>query len=222
MEINYKIIRSSRSTIALEIKQDGTLIVRAPYKASENYINALFQEKSNWINKKTDEALQKKNSFRRKEFINGEKFLYLGNTYSLRITNEPNLSINGKGEILLPKSIIPLARPYMIKWYIRSARETITERTDIYANQLNLKYGKIKISSANTRWGSCSGKNNLNFTWRLIMAPLEIIDYVVIHEITHIVEKNHSSNFWNKVARIIPDFKKRRQWLHTNGFLLNI
>lgn len=222
MEINYKIIRSSRSTIALEISQEGALVVRTPYRASEGYINALLREKSNWINKKITEALQKKNSFRRKEFIDGEKFLYLGNTYSLRIANESNLSINGKGEILLPKSIIPLARPYMIKWYIRSAREIITERTDIYAKRLNLKYGKIKISSANTRWGSCSGKNDLNFTWRLIMAPLEIIDYVIIHEITHIVEKNHSSDFWNKVSHIIPDFKKRRQWLHANGFLLNV
>ncbi len=222
METDYKTIRSSRSTIALEINQDGTLIVRAPYRASENYISALLQEKSNWIKKKTAEALQKKNSFRRKEFIDGEKFLYLGNTYSLRITNERNLSINIKGEILLPKSIIPLARPYIIKWYIRSAREIITERTDIYAKRLNLKYGKIKISGANTRWGSCSGKNNLNFTWRLIMAPLEIIDYVIIHEITHIIEKNHSRDFWKRVAATIPDYHKKRKWLHANSHLLNI
>lgn len=222
MEINYKIIRSARSTISLEISQEGALIVRAPHRANENYIKRLLQEKSNWINKRTAQALQRKNAFRHKEFINGESFLYLGASYCLRITNETDLSLNEKGEFLLPRIIIPLARPFILKWYRLSAKRIITERTNIYTKQLNLKYGKIKISGANTRWGSCSGKNNLNFTWRLVMAPLEIIDYVVVHEIIHIIEKNHSKDFWDKVASVLPDFYKKRKWLRDNGHLLNI
>ena len=222
MEINYKIIRSARSTISIEISPEGALIVRAPYKASEKRIKELLMEKTSWINNKITEARQRKNAFRHKEFIEGEKFLYLGASYNLRITNENELALNEKGEFLLPRRIIPLARPFILKWYKISAKRIITERTNIYTKQLDLKYGKIKISNANSRWGSCSGKNNLNFTWRLIMAPLEIIDYVVVHEIIHIIEKNHSKDFWNKVSAVLPDYYTKRRWLHDNGHMLNV
>ncbi len=222
MEIKYSLVRSGRKTIALEVKSSGVLIVRAPYRANSDFIENLVQKKTRWITQKIQEALSKKNAFRRKNFTEGEKILYLGKERDLIITDGNELSINEKGEFLLPRKIIPLAAFFISNWYKRSAKRIIKERTDLYVCRLGLSYGKIKITGAKSRWGSCSYGNNLNFSWRLVMAPLEIIDYVVVHEITHLVEKNHSKNFWDKVAAIIPDFYEKRKWLRDNGHLLDI
>jgi predicted metal-dependent hydrolase len=100
------------------------------------------------------------------------------------------------------------------------ALEKITKRVKYYSSLSGFKYQNIRITSAQKRWGSCSARNNLNFPQRLALAPNQVIDYVVIHELCHIKEKNHSSNFWNEVAKIMPDYKIHRKWLKENGYLL--
>ncbi len=100
------------------------------------------------------------------------------------------------------------------------AEQILKPRVQHYAAILKLKYQKIKITSAQKRWGSCSVQNNLNFPLRLALAPNEIINYVVVHELCHIKYKNHSQNFWNEVAQIMPDYKKHRKWLKNKGYLL--
>jgi predicted metal-dependent hydrolase len=114
------------------------------------------------------------------------------------------------------------ARQEFIKWYRQQARTMITPRVNTCSAQAGLQYRKIKISGALKRWGSCSRINNLNFSWRLIMAPLAIIDYVVAHEVAHLEHKNHSRNFWRKVAALDPDYKQHRKWLSQNGHLLKL
>ena len=103
------------------------------------------------------------------------------------------------------------------QWYRQQARTVFTERVELYAQKYGFEYAKIRISSARTRWGSCSSKGTLSFTWRLVMAPLEIVDYVVVHELSHLREHNHSKAFWAQVAAILPDYKSRRKWLKVNG-----
>ena len=102
------------------------------------------------------------------------------------------------------------------------AKEIINERVKFYANKYGFNYNKIKITSANKRWGSCTGKGNLNFSYKLIMAPIEIIDYVVVHELIHLIDKTHKKSFYNKVEKILPDYKERKNWLNKNGYLLRI
>ena len=114
------------------------------------------------------------------------------------------------------------AEKIFLEWYRQQALQKISERVRFYYAITNLKYHKIKISNAKKRWGSCSSQGNLNFSWRLIMAPLEVIDYVVVHELVHLEEKNHANRFWNKVEKILPDYKIQKKWLKENGHNLKL
>ena len=123
---------------------------------------------------------------------------------------------------LLARAALPYAEDVFTAWYKKQARQVITERVEKYAELYGYVYKRIRITSARTRWGSCSSKGSLNFPWRLVMAPMHIIDYVVIHELVHIKEQNHSKVYWNKVEQIMPDYKERRAWLNDYGHLLNL
>ena len=116
----------------------------------------------------------------------------------------------------------PKAESVFTAWYRTQARMVLTERVKFFARKYGFKVGKIRISSARTRWGSCSAKETLSFTWRLVMAPLDVIDYVVVHELCHLRELNHSKAFWARVEKILPDYKKRRRWLKDNGSKLRL
>ena len=127
-----------------------------------------------------------------------------------------------ENEFLLSKEYLPIAKEIFVNWYKERAHEKISERVRMYSSMRGFSYNKINITNAKKRWASCSHKRNLNFSWRLIMAPLPVIDYVVVHELVHLEEKNHSKNFWNKVKMLIPDYQKHKEWLKKNGHLLRI
>jgi len=110
----------------------------------------------------------------------------------------------------------------LIEWYKKEARTKYKERVEHYRKKLGVSYNKIFIRDQKTRWGSCSSKGNLNFNWRLIMAPLSIMDYIVVHELVHLIHPNHGRDFWKLVESVIPDYKEKKQWLRINGYRLKI
>ena len=122
----------------------------------------------------------------------------------------------------LSRNYLPGARESFTLWYKNQAYIKIKESLDFYSHLSGLKYNNFKLSNARKRWGSCSGKDDLYFSWLLIMAPPEVVDYVVVHELVHQKEKNHSKDFWKKVEGIMPDYKKHRKWLKENGHLLTL
>ncbi|MBN1536534.1 MAG: M48 family metallopeptidase [Anaerolineales bacterium] len=221
IEIN-QIIRTKRRSIALIIQPDGKLIVRAPLKASDKIIHAFVQKKASWIHSK--QALVKSASTQAtpKKFLHGEKFWHLGELYPLQIVDQANQPLEFNGRFTMSLSAQSQARSHFIKWYKASARKIITERVVQYATRNGFTYSQVKITSAQSRWGSCSGKGSLCFSWRLVMAPLTVIDYVVVHELVHLRHKNHSKAFWAEVKALMPDYKNKRSWLKENGRLLNI
>ena len=155
------------------------------------------------------------------QFIEGEEFLYLGSLHKLRVVQDACKSFEFNGmEFLIAEKFLPRAKELLQRWYIRQARELITPRVQFYAQAIGQKYSQIKITSAKTRWGSCSGRKTLSFSWRLMMTPLEMVDYVVAHEVAHLQELNHSSRFWDKVKLLMPDYKQRMQWFRNNQHLL--
>ena len=93
----------------------------------------------------------------------------------------------------------------------------LEERLPLFASVMGVSSGRVSIRDQRTRWGSCSGKGNLNFNWKLSLVPDEILDYVVVHELAHRIEMNHSANFWREVEKILPDYRERRMWLKENG-----
>ncbi|MBU4298965.1 M48 family metallopeptidase [Patescibacteria group bacterium] len=215
-----KIIRSKRKTIALVVSDDATFVVRAPMLATLEHIKNLVFKKRFWINKKKKQVLKNGGPAKNKEFVNGEGFLYLGETYKLKIENCETVKLSDY--LYFPQKCLNNAPVKMMGWYKQKALEKITERANWYSQIIGWKFKSISITNAERRWGSCGPSGSINFSWKLIMAPLNVIDYVVAHELTHIAEKNHSARFWNKVKTVLPDYKSRQRWLKDNGVNLKI
>ena len=202
-----QLIRSRRKTLSLQIKSDGSLVVRAPMRYDITRINRFITEKNKWIITKQLEMKNRLNlrneMLMKQELSRDEGILFLGEKIKILLKNPQN-----KAEIIL--------------WYKVEALKYIAPRLNNFVHQLGKKYSKIKITSARKRWGSCSGRGNINFSWRLIMAPQETVNYVIAHEAAHLLHKNHSARFWNCVAQMVPDYKIHHLWLRKNGFLLDL
>lgn len=216
-----QVIRSRRKTIAILVQHDGKVIVRAPLRAPERLINAFIESKSGWIEAKKAVALQQV-ALPSRCFTSGEKFWLLGAQISLRVVENQKMALTLQNEFLLSKKHQIHALAIFEKWYKARALKVLSDRVNFFAAQYGFHYEKIRISSARTRWGSCSSRGVLSFTWRLVMAPLAVVDYVVIHELAHLKIKNHSALFWAEVGSLMPAYKTNRDWLKKNGRLLTL
>ena len=217
-----KIVRTKRKTIALQVTDDATLIVRAPLDINDSTIMKVVLNHREWIEEKKREIETRDPKFSPKEFVNGEGFLYLGRYYRLKIVDSQEEPLKFENGFYLSRDALPRAKEVFVKWYKKMAYEKISERVRWYAQKRNFKYRKVNITNAQKRWGSSSSCGNLNFSWRLIMAPLLVVDYVVVHELVHLEERNHAKSFWNKVKMLMPDYEKNRHWLKNNGYLLRL
>jgi predicted metal-dependent hydrolase len=216
-----QIIRSSRKTLALIVKPDGSVIVRAPLRTSEKSIREFIEKNRGWIEKNQAKALATRPQAP-KQYLAGEMFMFLGNTYPLEIVKGQKKDLLLDAHFKLAESAQSEAALAFERWYREQARQILNERVNFYACQYGFQYKRIGITSARTRWGSCSVTGSLNFSWRLIMAPLAVVDYVVVHELVHTIFHNHSKKFWHKVGTVIPDYKEHRMWLRKNGTQLLI
>lgn len=216
-----KLIRSKRRTIALIIERDGSFTVRAPQRVSQAEINAFVQQKADWVTR-AREKIKSVQPVLKKQYADGEKFLFLGALFELKLvgTQKPALQFN-EG-FTLSQSARESGEAYFVRWYKERAFEVVSGRVREYSQKYGFAPAQVKISSAKTRWGSCSSTGSLNFTWRLVMAPLEALDYVVAHELAHLRVKNHSVKFWKVVETIYPDYKRQRKWLRENGEKLSL
>ena len=217
-----EIIRTKRRTMALIVERDGRLIVRAPLRAKEEGIHEFIVQKAAWILKKQEQVKSYYPPFVPKEYVNGEGFWYLGNIYKLQLAEvkKPLLDLNGNFQ--LSRNAIDKADLVFERWYKQQAQKVISERVQWYAAKHGYSYKRIKITSARTRWGSCSERGTLSFSWRLVLAPMPVIDYVVVHELVHLNVKNHSKKFWSRVGVIMPDYQQKIEWLEKYGHLLNL
>lgn len=223
---SYQIVRSKkrRKTISLHIKEDGKIVVYAPYQTLKREIEQFVEKNRSWVSRK---LLERENSIREAKgaLLPGEKLLYLGELYPLEIEDNNNKGYPIKlsfSKFILNKKYIEEAKDLMIQWYKKEAKEKLAERIEYYSNALQLFPQGMKITGAKHRWGSCSGDNRLSFSWRLVMTPLSIIDYILIHELVHIKEKNHSKRFWSHLESILPDYRERRRWLKKHEGLLQL
>lgn len=217
----YKLIRSKRRTIALAVAADASLVIRAPMNTPVSYIERLIENKLDWIRQAVN-RVQSRPMPVRHEFIEGESFLHLGKTYKLRFDKKIRKKLEFKSAFVMANRERKNARSVLVAWYKQEAKKQITERVEWYAKRSGLSYGAIRITSAKRRWGSCSTSGNLNFSWKLIMAPLWVVDYVVVHELAHLEFKNHSPSFWSRVKVMYPSYEKAKVWLKQNEGTLTI
>jgi predicted metal-dependent hydrolase len=219
---NVRIVRSRRKTLSIEIHPDGTILVRAPLRTAQARIDGILKDRQSWIEKKQAQAAQLVLQTPAHQFAVGEIFAYLGVWYPLEYVSQPRLLLDLEHSFRLAQSALPEARKVFTNWYLQEARSVFTERMAHWQAKTGLKPTRVSLSSARTRWGSCSSTGSINLTWRLVMAPLEVIDYVIVHELAHLKVKNHSKLFWAEVEKHFPGFKTQRDWLKKNGFRLTL
>jgi predicted metal-dependent hydrolase len=213
----HQIIRSKRKTLSIEIKPDGRLIVRAPKAATDTQIRDMVAAKADWIHKTRARLSRQYPNLQPKTFTPGDKFWFLGEQYPLKLTNRQRPLLDLDGTFQLSRAAQDRARAVFIEWYREETRAITQRLIQAYTKQYGFRVRQVRITSARTRWGSCSSKHTLNFTYRLCMAPLSIIEYVVIHELVHLKIHNHSKTFWSAVGEIDPDYQAHRAWLKRNG-----
>ncbi len=185
----------------------------------------LFLEQAEpWIEKQLAEFESLKQRYPKAEFSHGARLPLLGEYLSLRIffdaERKESLSLKKNELFCIFKNPLEEAqiKEKILKFYRQQAEEIILHRTYSYAKQMQVLPAKIRFRSMKSRWGSCSSKGHICFNWRLIAAPLNVIDYVIVHELSHLVYMNHSSEFWTLVERYCPNYKAQKKWLRENGF----
>lgn len=218
---SYSIIRSKRKTIAITITPDAKLVVRAPLRTSVEYIDKLVTEKNDWIRRKITEILERPAS-EKKQFVDGEEFLFLGKKYTLKITGDPLPGVELRDNLCVSGKIGPEIPTLLTGWYKMQAGKIIGDRCQSWAKIVGRTPVSIRISHATRRWGSCSTRGTLCFSWRLVLAPPEIIDYVIVHELVHLIHHNHSKRFWGNVGTVMPDYRERKNWLKVHEQVLTI
>jgi predicted metal-dependent hydrolase len=212
----HQLIRSKRKTLALIVKPDGLVLVCAPMRTANAVIEEFVRKNTSWIEKQQAKALAAR-SPSPKRYLSGETFLYLGKMYPLEIVQGQRQALRLNGTFRLAASRQGEAESAFERWYREQARKVITERVEFLAQQYGFQYKGIRITSARTRWGSCSAVGALSFSWRLIQAPLAVVDYVVIHELVHTAVHNHSKGFWQRLGTILPEYQEHRRWLREHG-----
>lgn len=206
------------------------MIVHAPFWMPQAMIENFLQEKSDWIEKNLRKIVSRKVV---KRYTDGEKHLFFGTEYLLEI-RQTESSNRAKVTIVENRLIIEIHRDLLkekgsekikevlLHWYLEKGIETITEKVNYFSQKIGVSYSRISLKNVTSIWGSCSPTNCLSFNRKLVMAPHEVVDYVVIHEVSHMVHRNHGRDFWKLVESFDPEYKKHRQWLKLNHHLLSI
>ncbi|GAA0124931.1 SprT family zinc-dependent metalloprotease [Clostridium sp. ATCC 25772] len=224
-ELDIEIIYRERKSICIRIQEDNKIKILVPNGISDKTIYEVVEKKLNWIEGKIKRNRQRMLDREVKYGVDGEKYPYLGELYTLKIIldkkGKNNLRIEEKEIILNCKDLNKTK--YMIeKFYRKLALDLIEERVKIHSERLKLSYGSVKVRTQKRRWASCTYNNDLIFNWKCIMAPLDVIDYIVIHELCHTVHKNHSAKYWCYVREIMPNYKEKELWLKDNGYKLEL
>jgi predicted metal-dependent hydrolase len=220
MELEYTVVYSDRKTLAVCVERDRSVIVRAPRQTSREALEHVVESKKLWLWQKMQHAQKYDPSLRSRELVSGTSLLYLGQEYRLDVVPEEFEGVQLDGTVRLPRASLPYAREVLRAWYRQEAQQHIPPRVEFYAAHLGVQYSRILISDLKFRWGSCTPGNTLNFNWRLIKAPMPVIEYVVVHELAHLLELNHTPQFWSIVRTQRPDYLKAKAWLKQHGGLL--
>jgi predicted metal-dependent hydrolase len=214
----YEIERSNRRSISLQISHNGELIVKAPYLVPAFVVREFVKNKSAWVAKQMGLVTK----FHKKSegiIAEGDEYPFLGNTYTLHAGSFK--AIHVAKTLNIPTVLMFRAKKELVSWYTAQAKQIITESVKRNAVLMKTSYKSITYSDTTSKWGSCSHDNSLQFNWRLVMAPLNIIEYVVIHELAHTKEKNHRRGFWDIVSTYKPAYKQYVKWLKVNSHKLH-
>lgn len=227
--VAYTVKRSDRAkNLRLQVGLETGLEVIAPKKFDLGDLQELLRNKQKWILDKLDYFTRMAEDRKASpQQLGNRRVLYRGREFEVEIIVVPGTARTVEVEerklvVIMPEGAEGDAGAVLERWFRAMARLLIHQRLRVVNDRLNLSFNRVFIKGQKTRWGSCSQQGNLNFNWRLVMAPLPVLDYVVVHELLHLVEPNHSKRFWALVEGECPDYKVHRAWLRNNGAKLSL
>ncbi|MDP7280915.1 MAG: SprT family zinc-dependent metalloprotease [Candidatus Poribacteria bacterium] len=226
MKFQVDVKRTSRKKTASRKIEQGVVQVIVPQNLPQKEIDDLLKQKSDWIRQKVI-IQQSVPASKPKEFVSGESFTYLGRNYRLKVLPgqvEPVKLKHGYLHVTVPpdqKSDHRLIRQRLRDWYLHRAIDKLEQKSIKYSEQMGVQPTQIKVKEYKSRWGSCNSRGEISYNWKIIMTPHRIVDYLVVHELSHLIHHNHSKQYWNQVRSIVPDYQDRRDWLKTNAGSLN-
>ena len=227
--ITYEVVISlRRATVGITVYPDKRVVVHAPRKAAPTWLEQIVQKKAPWILKQLaqiDAAPRGRN-----EFVGGESFSFLGQSYPLEVLiddlprPEAKLAAD-RLVVLLPRDLSQEQHKQNVRialetWYLQLAKEVLPMRVEAFSQLIGEQPAKVAVRNSQHRWGSCSSNGNINLNWKIVMAPLWVVDYVAAHEVCHLQVNNHSAAFWSLLGTVIPDHRAPREWLKVNGHRL--
>jgi predicted metal-dependent hydrolase len=218
MKLDYEIIHTNRKTIGITVERDRKVVVRVPREASEQAILAAIESRRLWIWQKLRDPHKYPDPAPHKEYVTGETFLYLGQHFSLCLTQGESGSVRLVGkQFEMAASDRRNGDTLFRSWYLAQARENLLPRIAAFATEMGVGYSRIWVRDLKYCWGSCTPGGTLSFNWRIIQAPMIVVNYLIVHELAHVLVPNHSLDFWNIVAVHSPSWSKARSWLKQHG-----
>lgn len=218
-DLTFEVRRSGRrKTVELIVDRDGELIISAPDGLDESVMADFVREKRFWLYTKLAEKEALSQPVQAKEFVSGEGFPYLGRSYRLLLVDQQDQPLKLEaGRFRLLRSETVNGREHFIGWYIDHALPWLRRRVRLWAPRVGGGAAEVDVRELGFRWGSCSRNRNVNFHWATILLPASIVEYVVVHELVHLLEANHTPDFWLRVERALPDYEQRKAWLAEHG-----
>ncbi|HCI29114.1 MAG TPA: SprT family zinc-dependent metalloprotease [Fervidobacterium sp.] len=226
--IEFNLEYRKRKTVGISIEAPDVVNVAAPDGMKEDDVLETVKKKASWIMQKLFLLNSVETTPVKREYVNGESFMYFGRNYSLQIIVDENVKkpevrlFRGKFCVTVNKKDDALIKKTMEEWYRRKTYEKVEERLEYYQRFFTKKPNAIKVKEQKKRWASCTSKDELLFNWRCAMARADAFDYILVHEMCHLYHKNHSKDFWNLVAKVMPDYEKRREWLKKYGVRMDL
>lgn len=222
--IGYNLVYKRRKTMGIYIDCYGNIEVRVPKDTAAEAVEKMLEAKWSWIRQKSEEMKERTKGFKEKVYEHGEKFLYLGKTYPIQILPDEDReqdSVHLKNDVLyvhVREHEDERIKQALKRFYYQQCKSLVEGRIRAYQGNFKTKPRGVKISDNKANWGTCDSKYQLTFNWKLAMAPLEVIDYVVVHEMCHMVHLNHERSFWRLVGKILPDYEERQKWLAVSSW----
>src|SRR5208337_5398436 len=225
IDFEWQIRRSARrKTLSLCVYPDNRVVVAAPEKLPQRDIMSFVERKSDWVRKRLDLNREKQEKLPMREFNPGESLLYLGAEHTLEVRERRNVGVScERGKIIVSihpeipaRTRAPFIRRQLVTWYANMALKKIHERVVHYMRIIGVTPRAVRIKSLRSRWGSCSVRGQVNFAWNIILAPEPVLDYLVVHELCHLIHLNHSAEYWDLVEKFFPEHRERRKWLREN------
>lgn len=218
-DLTFEVRRSARrKTLAITVDRGGELILSAPPGVADDVMADFVREKRFWLYTKLAEKEARQQPVSGKEFVSGEGFPYLGRTYRLLLVDDQDVPLKLEaGRFKLRRELAPDGRAHFVRWYIEHGRPWLRRRVRRWAPRMGVEPTGVEVRDLGFRWGSCGQAGTVNFHWATILLPASVVDYVVVHELAHLVEPNHSPAFWRRVARALPEYEQRKTWLAEHG-----